>query len=298
VTTAFVLSGGGSLGAVQVGMLQALAARKVTPDFFVGASVGALNAAFVGGHGFNDETLGGLARVWSRVRRQDVFPISPARPVLAIAGARPSLCSTAGLERLLAANLPMTRLEDALIPVHVVATDVLTGRDALLSSGPAAEAVMASAAIPAVFPAVEIDGRALFDGGVVNNTPISHAIDLGADRVVVLPTGYACALDEAPRSALASAVHALTLLVQQRLVLDVTAAHHRVELVVLPPLCPLAVSASDFRHGDELVRRARNAAGAWLDEGGAKVEHPEQFLALHHHRPKALGSSIETRSAM
>jgi NTE family protein len=157
---------------------------------------------------------------------------------------------------------------------------------------------MASAAIPAVFPAVEIDGRALFDGGVVNNTPISHAIDLGADRVVVLPTGYACALDEPPRSALASAVHALTLLVQQRLVLDVEAANHRVELVVLPPLCPLAVSASDFRHGDELIRRARNAAGAWLDEGGATVKHPEQFLALHRHRPKTVRSPIEMRSAL
>src|SRR4051794_12063422 len=140
MTTAFVLSGGGSLGAVQVGMLQALAARGVKPDLLVGASVGALNAAFIGGHGFDDASLDDLATVWSRVRRQDVFPLSPARPLLALAGARPSLCSTTPLEQLVARTLPMQRLEDARIRVHVVVTDVLTGRDVLLSAGDATRA--------------------------------------------------------------------------------------------------------------------------------------------------------------
>jgi len=79
MTTAFVLSGGGSLGAVQVGMLQALADRSITPDLLVGASAGALNAAFVAGHGFDEAALAGLAEVWCGLRRQHVFPFALSR---------------------------------------------------------------------------------------------------------------------------------------------------------------------------------------------------------------------------
>jgi NTE family protein len=168
-----------------------------------------------------------------------------------------------------------------------VATDVLSGREVVLSAGDPVPAVMASAAIPAVFPAVEHDGRLLFDGGVADNTPVSKAVALGADRVVVLPAGVACALTAPPRLALSTAVHALTILIEQRLVHDVAAYHERAELVVLPPLCPLAVSSADFRHGAELIDRARRASHDWLDEGGHRRPHPERFLSLHTHRADA-----------
>jgi NTE family protein len=264
-------------------MLQALATRGIAPDLLVGSSVGALNAAFVGAHGCSDHSLAQLERVWRRVRRQDVFPFAPARQLLAVAGARPSLCAPDALERLIATHVGAHVLDGMRLPVHVVATDVLSGRDVLLSSGDATAAVLASAAIPAVFPPVEVDGRVLFDGGVVNHTPISHAVALGADRVVVLPTGYACALATPPRTALGCAVHALTLLVQQRLALETAAFAERIELVVLPPLCPLAVSASDFRRGAELVDRARRASTQWLDDGRHRLPHPERFLSQHVH---------------
>jgi NTE family protein len=283
MTTAFVLSGGGSLGAVQVGMLRALADRGFEPDLMVGASAGALNAAFVAGRGFTPDTLDELAAVWRGLRRQDVFPFAPHRQLLALAGARSSLCGADGLRRLIDTHLTYARLEDAAIPVHVVATDVLSGRDVLISSGDPAPAVLASASIPAVLPPVEIEGRALFDGGVADNTPISKAVALGADRVVVLPAGVACALPSPPRSALATAVHAITLLIEQRLVLDVGAYHDHVELVVLPPLCPLSVSSADFRHAALLIARAEDATGQWLDAGNHRLSHPERFLSLHHH---------------
>lgn len=109
---------------------------------------------------------------------------------------------------------------------------------------------------------------------------LSGGGSLGADRVVVLPTGHACALTETPSGALASVVHALTLLVQQGLVLDVEGADDRVDLVVLPPLCPLAVWATDFRHSRELINRARDAAGRWLNDGGGHVEHPDRPFDL------------------
>ncbi len=286
MTTAFVLSGGGSLGAVQVGMLQTLADRGEEPDLLVGSSAGALNAAYVAGRGFSHDTLDGLADIWRRLRRQDVFPFAPHQHLLALAGARPSLCSADGLRRLIATHLDLERLEDAQIPVHVVATDVLSGKEVLLSTGDPAPAVLASASIPAVLPSVEIDGRFLFDGGVADNTPISQAIALGADRIVVLPAGVACALETPPRSALSTAIHAITLLIEQRLVLEVAAYHEQVDMVVLPPLCPLEVSSTDFRHADELMTRARRASHRWLDEGGADRAHPERFLSLHTHRDR------------
>ena len=289
MTTAFVLSGGGSLSAVQVGMLQALAERRVTPDVLVGASAGALNAAFLAGRDFTSDAVEDLVRIWRNLRRQDVFPMAPARQLLALAGARSSLCTSDGLRRLIGQHLRYERLEDAAIPIHVVATDVLSGSEVLLSSGDVTPALLASSAIPAVLPPVSVDGRLLFDGGIADNTPISQAVALGADRVVVLPAGVACALSDPPRSALATAVHALTLLVEQRLALEVAAYHDRTELVVLPPLCPLSVSSADFRHGGELIDRARRSTLRWLEVGGHRRAHPERVLSLHTH-PTAGGA--------
>jgi NTE family protein len=287
MTTAFVLSGGGSLGAVQVGMLAALAERGYRPDLLVGASAGALNAAFIAERGFDLDSVDELASVWRRVRRNDVFPFAPHQHLLALAGARPALCTPAGLRRLVDAHITIDRLEDAAIPLHIVTTDVLSGCEVLLSTGEPTPAVLASSSIPAVLPPVQIDGRWLFDGGVANNTPISQAVALGADRVVVLPAGVACALPAPPRSALATAIHAITLLIEQRLVLDAAAYGERVELIVLPPLCPLSISSADFRHADVLMERSRASSAAWLDGGSHHLPHPERFLSLHHHAAPA-----------
>ena len=283
MTTAFVLSGGGSLGAVQVGMLQALHARGFRPDLLVGASAGALNATYIAERGFTERPLDDLADIWCSLRRQDVFPLAPHRQLLALAGARPSLCSPDNLRRLVRRHITTDRLEDVRIPVHVVATEVLSGNEVTLSEGDPVDAVLASSAIPGIFPTVEIGGTALFDGGVADNTPISQAAALGADRIVVVPAGVACALPAPPRSAVATAVHALTLLIEQRLVLDVAAYQDDVDLVVLPPLCPLSVSAVDFRSAALLIDRAERATGSWLDAGNHRLPHPERFLSLHDH---------------
>jgi NTE family protein len=283
MTTAFVLSGGGSLGAVQVGMLQALADRRITPDLLVGTSVGALNALFVAVRGTGPAALDALATTWVGLRRDDVFPIRAPQMLRALAGARDSVCASAGLERLVRRQVALDRLEDARIPVHLVATDLLTGGEVLLSEGDPLTAVLASSALPAVLPPVQRDGRTLVDGGLADNAAISQAIAQGADRVYVLPTGYACALRMPPSRPLGVAVQALTLLVQQRLIADVERYAGTVDLIVLPPLCPLHVSAVDFRHGVELCRRGRESALAWLDSGAASAPRPERILALHGH---------------
>jgi NTE family protein len=292
MTTAFVLSGGGSLGAVQVGMLRALAARGVRPDLVIGTSAGALNAAYVAGHGTGRGSLDRLAAVWTGLRRRDVFPVDPLRHVLALRGWRPSLCPPEPLRRLVETHLPYRALDDApVVPVHVIATDLLSGREVVLSCGDAVSAVLASAAIPGVFPAVERDGRLLVDGGVADNTAISQAVALGADRVVVLPTGFACALEHPPSTPLATATHALTILIEQRLILEVAhfASRDDVDLAVVPPLCPLTVSSTDFRHAARLIADAERATGAWIDDGGFDRPHPERFLSLHAHPPTRRG---------
>jgi NTE family protein len=283
MTTAFVLSGGGSLGAVQVGMLQALAEREVHPDLLIGTSAGAINAAYVAGYGTGRQALDDLARIWGGLRRQDVFPFDPVRHLLAVAGALPSLCSNHNLRRLIDTHLPYRNLEDAAFPVHIVTTNLLSGEEVLISSGDTVSAVLASATIPGVFPAVQREGLTLVDGGVANNAALSQAVELGADQVYVLPAGFACALRRPPATALAAAVQALTLLIEQRLIIDVARFAEHAQIKVLPPLCPLAVSATDFSHAGELIDRARDSTGRWLDSAGTALPAPERFLSLHHH---------------
>ena len=287
MTTAFVLSGGGSFGAVQVGMLQALAERRIRPDLLVGTSAGALNAVFVAAHGMSPQSLEMLATTWAALRRDDVFPLRAPQMVLALAGARDALCAGSGLANLVRRHVGFARLEDSPVPVHLVTTDLLSGEEVLLSDGDTVSAVLASSAIPAVLPPVRRDGRTLVDGGLADNAAISQAIALGADRIYVLPTGYACALPAPPTRPLAVAVQALSLLVQRRLIADVALYADRVELVVLPPLCPLRISAIDFRHAAELVRRAHASSAGWLDSGEAQRPRPERILGMHGHRDSA-----------
>jgi NTE family protein len=151
------------------------------------------------------------------------------------------------------------------VPLHVIVTDVLTGQELRLSEGPAVDAVLASAAIPGVFTPIEVDGRRLMDGGVANNTLISHAVELGADEIHVLPTGFACALRKRPRGALAMFLHAETILIQQRLHVEIELYRDRARLVLLPPPCPQDVQPIDFAHAGELIERALTESRAYLD---------------------------------
>jgi len=285
--TAFVLSGGGSLGAVQVGMVQALTDRSQKPDVLVGTSAGALNVGYLAGHGTGREAVDALADIWVGLRRGDVFPFSPGRHLLALAGARESVFPSDGLRRLIESHLLYRNLEDAAIAVHVVATNMLTGEEVLLSEGDASSAILASTAIPGLLPAVRRDGLILADGALANNTPISQAISLGADRIFVLPAGVACELAEPPASPYAAVLQAVSFLTQQRLIHEVSDLAGRAELHVMPPLCPLSISSADFSQARMLIDRARVATGRWLDAGNDRLPRPERFLSLHEHAAAA-----------
>ena len=154
-TTAFVLSGGASLGAIQAGMLHALYERRITPDFIVGASVGAFNGAFVAARPPSVTTASELAGIWTELRRGHVFPLNPLSGLFGFAGLRRHMVPDSGLRALVAEHLTASRLEDLPIPLHVIATDVLTGTELRLSEGPLLEAILASSAIPGVLPSVD-----------------------------------------------------------------------------------------------------------------------------------------------
>lgn len=280
MTSAFVLSGGANLGAAQVGMLAALDEAGVAPDLVIGSSVGAVNGAWVAGRA----DLGALGDVWRSLRRGDVFPTRPVGGLFGFLGVSDHLVSDRGLRRLLREHLRFGFLEDAEIPLHVVATDIMTGRDVLLSSGDAVDAILASAALPGVFPPVPLDGRLLVDAGVVNNAPISHAVALGADTVWVLATGYSCALEHPPRGALGVALQAASLMIHQRLILDVERYADSVDLRVVPPLCPVSVGPTDFSQADDLVRRAYDLTRLWLGHGHGDVRASVSALTVHQVR--------------
>lgn len=222
-----------------------------------------------------------LKALWCGLRRGDVFPLNLAS-LIGLLFRRDHLVDARGLRRLLERHLRYRQLQDAAVPMHVVASDMLTGNEVCLSSGPVVEAVLASTAIPGVFPPVRIDGRLLVDGGVANNTPISTAVRLGATRIIVLPTGFSCALQQLPRGAIARAMHALSLLVSRQLVHDAERfSGTAVQLRIVPSLCPIECSPYDYSAAPSLVERARQSTCQWLDAGG--LEHADIPMALHEH---------------
>lgn len=263
MTIAFVFSGGASLGSVQAGMLQALEAAGVAPDIVLGTSVGAMNAGYIAGGG----TADGLVDIWHGLRGSRLFPVNPVLGLQAFLGKKSNFVPDDGIKRVLRRHLGFDRLEDAQLPLTVMATDIQTGAEVRLTEGPAVQAILASTSLPGVFPPVPIGGRSLVDGGIANNTPISVAIEAGASEVWVLNTGYSCGLAHAPKTAFAAALHSVGLLVQQRLLIETRDIDYPVPVHLIPAPCPIMVGPTDFSQSRELIEMARRGTTQWLDNG-------------------------------
>ena len=280
--TAFVFAGGGSHGAVQVGMLRALHAFGIRADFVVGTSVGAVN----GVHYAGDPTAEGierLARVWTDLSSREVYPGLPLGWLRAIVGQHPHVVDPRSLRRLLERNFRTPRLEDAVLPAVVIAADARDGSEVLLSRGSAVDAVLASAAIPVLFPPVLIDDRLLVDGAIAKNAAISTAVALGAECVVVLPTGFGCAVTESPRNVIAMGMHVVTILLARQLVNEAARHAGHLPIVVVPPVCPMNVSSYDFSHAQRLIASAEESTTRWLVSGGLDDRTIPLTLAPHTH---------------
>jgi NTE family protein len=245
-------------------MLQALAARDIRPDVLVGASVGAVNAA-----GFAlDPTPAGIEamrQVWLDPATGQVFSAGRLGGPWQLFRKGRSMVGNERLRSLLDSRLKGLTFEDLEVPLHVIAASLRTGRERWFTSGPVTEAVLASAALPAVLPPVDIDGEAFIDGGVVDNVPISYAVSLDVERVVVLHVGNFDRPRPVPQRPLDVLLQAFSIARSYRFEAEI-AKDHGVELVVLPGIDPGSMKRNDFSRSNTLIDRARRAAGAWLDE--------------------------------
>ena len=156
---------------MQIGMLQVLAEHGFVPDRIYGSSVGAVNGVALAG----DPTREGVQRMTEIWQRADPARRSTPRAACTDPG---STCSNGirsivntGLRKVIEEGIDFERLEEAVVPVEVVATSLTDGRERWFTCGPAVEAVLASSAVPAIFPPVEIDGERFIDGGVVEQCP-------------------------------------------------------------------------------------------------------------------------------
>lgn len=263
--TAFVLAGGGSRGAVQVGMLTELAARGIRADRVYGASVGAVNGAGYCG----DPTPRGaehLQRVWRSLTGDTIFPKGRVQGPWTFFQQRPAVHANSGLRRILEEGVDYERLEDAVVPLEVVATSLTDGREHWLTTGSVVDAVLASAAIPAMFPPVEIDGELFIDGGVVDNVPISRAVDAGATRIYVLLCGP---LHYRPRPARRPVEAVLTgffVAVHARFARELAMVPPDVEVIVFSGGGDPAADYRDFSGTDTLIAAGRAEVARVLDE--------------------------------
>jgi NTE family protein len=257
----------------------------------VGSSAGAINAAFIASREPTVQTARELGAIWRGLNRGSIFPLNPVTGLLGFVGRGTHFVPSGNLRRLIERHAGFDRLEDARVPLHVIVTDLLSGRELRLSTGPAVDAVMASAAIPGVFAPVSVDGDLLIDGGVCDNTPISHAIELGAEEIYVLPTGFSCDLDAPPRAALNMLVHAMSVMLAQRLYVEIELYRERARVIVLPPPCPQHVQPIDFSHAGELIDRALAESRTFLDglEADSSPDartRPARRLQPHSDRPR------------
>jgi NTE family protein len=270
---AFVLGGGGGpLGAHEVGMLRALIERGIVPDLVLGTSVGAINGAAVAA----DPSAAGvqrLARLWSEIGGRGVFGGSVLRRAATLARTRTHLHGNEALRARLTTTLGDRRIEDLAVSFQCVAASIERASEHWFATGPLIDAVLASAAVPGLLPAVEIAGEHFIDGGIVNSIPVSRAVELGARQVFVLHVGRLDRPLEPPRWPWEVALVAFEVARRHRFLGDLAALPGDVEVHVLPTgqrNPPRYSDISQFRYRDAShvaarVERAHEASARYLE---------------------------------
>lgn len=271
----FVFSGGGPLGALQVGALKALFDHDIRPELAVGTSVGALTATWLA----FDPTPLGVARLeakWLDIKEGELFPggrfkASWARMLMK----GDKVFENSGLKRIIEKTIGPGRFEDAQIPLAMTATDLESGAEMLFTSGPVLEPLLASTAMPGIFPPVTIGNRTYIDGGVANNVPIAPAATLGA-RTIYVMNSTSHSLQRRPLARpMDYLLHAFTLARAQRLTLELQYFADKVRLVQLPSV-PLDffVPFASLEHTGTLIERSYEVTKRFL-EGEIDVDIEE-----------------------
>jgi NTE family protein len=259
----FVISGGGNLGALQIGMMRALLEHDIRPDLIVGCSVGAINGAALA----EDPTLAGalrLERLWRALDGKELMPAGWLPNTVAIARRGEAIHENHGLRRHLEQSLTARTFEELAVPFQCVATDVVGVREVWFRSGPLIEPILASAALPAVYPAVEIDGVRYLDGGIVDDVPMSRAVELGARTLYVLQVGLFSRPRPEPKRPLDVAVQAYWIARHHRFKRELAAMPPDIELHLLPTGQTPSMRYNDFTRTSELISLAYEASSGYL----------------------------------
>jgi NTE family protein len=264
--TAFVLSGGGNQGVAQVGMLRAVLERGIVPDVVIGTSAGALNGAAVA-YAPNLTGVAQLDAVWTALTAAEVFPGSRLSRAWNLMRRETYLFEATGLDTLVDRATPARSFADLAVPLRVIATDLDTGEEVVFARGPLKPALLASAALPGVFPIVEHDDRRLVDGGVVDSVPLWHALAGPVDRVIVFNVS-AGAADREERSPLDVVMTSFMHSRSQRFELEMRNVPADVQIVVLPRPSDTR-ELFDFAGGRALIDEAYRVASAELDRVAA-----------------------------
>jgi NTE family protein len=278
-STAFVLGGGGLLGAAEVGMLQALFEHGIRPDLIVGTSVGAINGALVAADP-SSRSVDRLRGVWEELASAGIFAGSLLARVGSLLRTGTHLHPREPLRDLLTAHLPVRTFAELAVPFHCVAASIERAAEHWFSEGPLIDAVLASCAVPGLLPPAEIDGEHYLDGGLVYSIPVGRAVALGADTIYVLHVGRIDRPLRPPARPWEVALVAFEIARRHRFAADLAALPPEVTLHVLPAGEPSSPAAGDLRNlryrnvsgVPDRIDRAHAAAGSYLDGPGA-AEH-------------------------
>lgn len=256
---AFVLGGGGLLGAVQVGMLRALVEAGVVPDLVLGTSVGAINGAAFAAQP-DASAVEALTQLWQDLGRGRIFTEGLLGRAATLSRTGTHLHSSGPLRRLLESHARDRRIEDFSVRFECVAACVETARARWFDQGPVTEAVMSSCAVPGLLPPVLADGLHYVDGGLVDSVPVGRAVWAGADRIFVLQVGRLEQPLTVPRWPWQVGVMAFEIARRHRYAEVMGALPEGVEVVVLPSGAPrLATANVRYRSVSGLAERIDRA---------------------------------------
>jgi len=240
VKTAFVLGGGGRWGAVEVGMIQALDEAGIEPDLILGTSIGAFNGAIVADYP-GSEGVRRLTGFWEEVTGADLFQTRMIDRAMRLATMKPSLHETDEVRRLLEKAIhPDTLIEDLQIPFQCVAASIERSAEHWFDRGPLVDAVLASSAVPALFPPVALAGEHYYDGGLVDSVPLGRAVQLGAKVVYVLQVGRLESPLRAPERLYEAALISFEIARRHRFATTLANLPDDVEVHMLPTGSPVA----------------------------------------------------------
>ena len=268
MTTAFVLGGGGVLGAHEVGMLKALADARIEPDLVVGTSVGAINGAFVAADPAGAAER--LSELWRSDALQAAFSETLWGRAVRLARSGTHLHSMEPLRHMLGGMLPAADFADLALPFQCVAACIERASACWFSTGPLVPAVLASCAVPGLLPPMRIGGEHYFDGGLVDSIPVGRAVALGARTVYVLQVGRIESPLAVPRRPWEVAVVAFEIARRHRFHEEISAVPEGVQVHVLPAGGNLrAPDLSQLRYRDKTmvsssIERAHEAAASYL----------------------------------